>query len=169
MAAALASLALGLALARPTAAGTAAAAAAASTAPMWRELEAHCDSGMCALADGSRLSAPSNTTDCKGRLLAYEYGLKLLPSRKPQLESFDALQLEATCGVTRPRAMPPVAPPLAVADGLTFVVSPGESIVAAVYVASLALQTPLLFVLPSLSGGVPALPHSALARGRRAI
>lgn len=44
----------------------------------------------------------SNTTDCKGRLLAYEYGLLKIPARAPQLESFDALELATTCGVTRP-------------------------------------------------------------------
>ena len=44
-----------------------------------------------------------NTTDCKGRLLAYEFGLKLIPARKPQLESLDALELSSGCGVTRPR------------------------------------------------------------------
>jgi hypothetical protein len=90
----------------------ASAAAAAALNPdgsvdisrMWRELEQHCAQGHCSLAAGSRLSAMANTTDCKGRLLAYEYGLKLLPGRKPQLESFDALQLESTCGVTRPAA-----------------------------------------------------------------
>ena len=35
-------------------------------------------------------------------MLAYEYGLSILPARSPQLEVFDALQLAATCGVTRP-------------------------------------------------------------------
>eukprot|EP01048_Picozoa_sp_COSAG05_P002813 COSAG05_NODE_122_length_17611_cov_47.044655_11_plen_437_part_00 len=74
------------------------------TAEMWRELDSHCKQGRCSLSEGSQLSAAANTTDCKGRMLAYEYGLKLLPGRAPQLESFDALQLESTCGVTRPAA-----------------------------------------------------------------
>ena len=85
-------------------AGSWAGAVEVDTAAMWRELESHCARGLCTLATGSRLSALANTTDCKGRMLAYEYGLTLIPSRKPQLESFDALQLEATCGVTRPPA-----------------------------------------------------------------
>ena len=34
-------------------------------------------------------------------MLAYEYGLKIIPARKAQLESFDALNLETSCGVTR--------------------------------------------------------------------
>ena len=44
----------------------AAAATAADTDRMWRELETHCGEGLCALADGSRLSAIANTTDCAG-------------------------------------------------------------------------------------------------------
>ena len=48
---------------------------------------------LCSLAKGSKLAAIANTTDCKGRLLAYEYGLMLIPDRKPQLESFDASTL----------------------------------------------------------------------------
>jgi hypothetical protein len=110
---------------------------------MWRELDAHCAQGLCLLAEGSvpHLAPGSitNTTDCRGRLLAYEYGLKLLPARQPQLESFDALQLESTCGVTRPPAAPLVAPPLGntkngddspAAALLQFVVRPGQSIAA---------------------------------------
>ena len=49
-----------------------AVAAATDTGRMWRELEAHCGKGLCALAVGSRLSPTANSTDCKGRLLAYE-------------------------------------------------------------------------------------------------
>lgn len=49
-----------------------------------------------------KMDQESNTTDCKGRLLAYEYGLLKIPARAPQLESFDALELATTCGVTRP-------------------------------------------------------------------
>jgi len=90
-------------------------AATSSTAPaadivlMWRQLRHHCDAGKCSLAEGSRLSGPANSTDCKGRLLAYEYGRQLLPARGLQLETFDALQLEATCGVARPAAAPAAA------------------------------------------------------------
>ena len=80
---------------------------------MWSELEEHCSRGRCSIATGSRSDASGfdrwvgkgdeldNTTECKGRLLAYEYGLKILPARAPQVESFDALELEG-CGVTRP-------------------------------------------------------------------
>ena len=37
---------------------------------------------------------------------AYQYGLQLIPSRAPQIESFEALELGATCGVTRPLGVP---------------------------------------------------------------
>ena len=92
---------------------------------MWREMESHCAAGKCALADGSRLSATANTTDCRGRLLAYEYGLTLQPARKPQLESFDALQLATTCGVTRPPAVRVTNLPLNIPNnGTSFFVDP---------------------------------------------
>ena len=116
--------------------------AAAFTATMWRELEAHCGAGHCFLAEGSRLSAEANTTDCKGRLLAYQYGLTLIPARKPQLESFDALQLESTCGVTRPSgtsaALQPPLPLEVDVDGLSWSVAPGSSIHAALALARAA-------------------------------
>ena len=82
---------------------------------MWSELEQHCSHGLCSIATGSRSDTSGfdrwvgkndeleNTTECKGRLLAYEYGLKIIPARAPQVESFDALELEG-CGVTRPTA-----------------------------------------------------------------
>eukprot|EP01043_Picozoa_sp_COSAG02_P022223 COSAG02_NODE_1149_length_14210_cov_40.850542_10_plen_510_part_00 len=113
-------------------------ASSATTEPdiagMWRELEAHCSAGRCTRATGSRAddssaalwqdkitdSPTGAATDCKGRMLAYEYGLKLLPSRKPQLESFDALELHTTCGVSRPRASKPLVPDLRVPTGATF-------------------------------------------------
>ena len=38
-------------------------------ATMWREVEAHCAAGRCAVGTGSKLDAIANTTDCKGRLL----------------------------------------------------------------------------------------------------
>lgn len=101
------------------------------TAAMWRELESHCARGLCTLATGSRLSALANTTDCRGRMLAYEYGLTLIPSRNPQLESFDALQLETTCGVTRPPAAletvaVPQLPAMAAGGALFFVSADGD-------------------------------------------
>jgi hypothetical protein len=71
-------------------------------ARMWRDIETHCSNGNCEVSTGSKLDAIANTTDCKGRLLAYEYGLALIPARAPQMESFEALELEKTCGVTPP-------------------------------------------------------------------
>jgi hypothetical protein len=103
-----------LLLALPVPAASASSAAVVDTASMWRELEAHCAQGRCSIASGSRDDDSGfsrwvgkgdelqNTTECKGRMLAYEYGLKTLPARAPQLESFDALELEDNCGVTRP-------------------------------------------------------------------
>jgi len=61
-----------------------------------------------------------NSTDCHARLLAYQYALSLLPERSPQLEVFDALELQ-TCNITRPssssssstiQATPPSKPPV---------------------------------------------------------
>jgi hypothetical protein len=105
------------------------------TQRMWRELEEHCTQGRCAIPTGSRDDTSgfdrwvgkgdeqlTNTTECKGRMLAYEYGLKIIPARAPQLEAFDALELETNCGVTRPTALgqpPPVALHVP-ADALTF-------------------------------------------------
>ena len=103
----------------------ASASMSAETAPMWAQLERHCAAGLCEVGEGSKLGQMANTTDCKGRLLAYEYGLKLLPERKPQLESFDALQLADNCGVTRPTAVAAVAPAaLRAPDGLAWHVHP---------------------------------------------
>jgi hypothetical protein len=127
-------LVFGLASHSQAAAATAARAEPVDIASMWRELEAHCSSGRCTRATGSRADDSSAAlwqdkitdtptgaaTDCKGRLLAYEYGLKLLPSRKPQLESFDALELHTTCGVSRPHASDPLVPELRVPAGATF-------------------------------------------------
>ena len=119
--------------------GSSASAASSDvdTAAMWRELEAHCSAGRCGLATGTAAdrsgaalwedkitdSPTGAATDCKGRMLAYEYGLKLLPSRKPQLESFDALELHTTCGVTRPTLSSGAAgivPELRTPSGATF-------------------------------------------------
>ena len=81
------------------------AVVANATASMWQELNEHCTAGKCTLHSGSKrkMDGIANTTDCKGRLLAYEYGLLKIPARAPQLESFDALELSVTCGVTRPK------------------------------------------------------------------
>ena len=38
---------------------------------MWKQLYAHCAAGKCSLSKGSKLSGLANTTDCKGRMLAY--------------------------------------------------------------------------------------------------
>ena len=127
-------LLLPLLLAAPTPSASSAATTEPDIAGMWRELEAHCSAGRCTRAKGSRAddssaalwqdkitdSPTGAATDCKGRMLAYEYGLKLLPSRKPQLESFDALELHTTCGVSRPRASEPLVPDLRVPTGATF-------------------------------------------------
>ena len=49
-----------------------------------------------------------NSTECKGRMLAYDYALQLQPARAPLLEVFDALfgtaQGGYQCNVTRPPA-----------------------------------------------------------------
>ena len=76
-------------------------------ASMWKELDSHCAAGLCGLHSGSKSKLPgiANTTDCKGRLLAYEFALNLIPDRAPQREVFDALELADTCGVTPPKAM----------------------------------------------------------------
>lgn len=81
---------------------------------MWSELNTHCGSGRCSLHTGSerKLEALTNTTDCKGRMLAYEYALKRIPARAPQRDVFDALELFTTCGVTPPSDAP--AAPVAV-------------------------------------------------------
>ena len=77
-------------------------------AGMRLELESACARGECRkhsnTSDGIK-----NTTECHGRLTAYEFGLSLIPLRSPQIESFDALELES-CGITRPAdtPLPPV-------------------------------------------------------------
>ena len=67
------------------AAGHAAAEVVVDTVAMWAELDAHCAAGKCVTHEGSKLHQLANTTDCAGRMLAYEYGLTLIPSRKPQV------------------------------------------------------------------------------------
>ena len=88
--------------------GLAAAAAAARVdlAAMRGELVSACARGEClSHSNESTVSAVHNTTDCHGRLTAYEYSLTLIPARAPQIEVFDALELEG-CGVTRPADTP---------------------------------------------------------------
>lgn len=75
-------------------------------ASMWRQMRAHCSSGLCRTDSGSKLGALQNTTECHGRMLAYEFGLTRIPARAPQREAFDALQLETLCGVTPPLGQP---------------------------------------------------------------
>ena len=56
-----------------------------------------------------------NTTECHGRMVAYEYSLQIMPDDKaPLREAFDALELFAMCGVQPPsssmsRSRPPRA------------------------------------------------------------
>ena len=61
----------------------------------------------------------TNSTECKGRMLAYEYALKLQPARAPLLDVFDALfgtsHGDYQCNVSRPAAVGP-AWPLSAAD-----------------------------------------------------
>jgi len=71
-------------------------------ARMWEELRSACTQGLCHRHSNTS-SAVSNTTDCKGRLLAYEYGLQIQPGRGALEEVFDALELH-TCGVTLPKS-----------------------------------------------------------------
>ena len=85
---------------------------------MWFQLRAHCDAGRCqgmpsthidsahhgsstkkaVLATAAAAAAPAtaarNTTECHGRMLAYEYGLRLQPARAPLQLAFDALELQ---------------------------------------------------------------------------
>ena len=66
-----------------------------------------------------------NTTECEIRLLAYEYALKAQPQRAAtkMVEVFDALELQASCGVARPTpaALPPPSYPLPAAGTALYV------------------------------------------------
>mmetsp|Transcript_23634 Transcript_23634/g.73009 ORF Transcript_23634/g.73009 Transcript_23634/m.73009 type:complete len:873 (+) Transcript_23634:238-2856(+) len=71
-----------------------------------------------------------NSTECYARLLTYEYALELQPDRAPMVEAFDALELEATCGVDRPEpngtaVFPPTTP--VVADAVVVAVDGDDS------------------------------------------
>ena len=109
-------------------AATAAATIQVDTASMWAELKGHCAAGLCKNAEGAKMRDIHNSTDCHGRMLAYEYALTIIPARNPQLETFDALNLETTCGVTRPTHLgkPPHAavPDHGCSPELTFHVHP---------------------------------------------
>ena len=72
-----------------------AASMSAETAPMWAELESHCAAGLCEVAEGSKLGQMANTTDCKGRMLAYEFGLKLIPARAPQRQPLSTRSIDS--------------------------------------------------------------------------
>ena len=113
-----------------TAAAAAGLAVQVDTASMWSELKAHCAAGRCSTAEGSKMRDIHNSTDCHGRMLAYEYALTIIPARAPQLETFDGLNLETTCGVTRPthlgKAPPASVPDHRAAAALTFHVHPTD-------------------------------------------
>lgn len=67
---------------------------------MGAEMWSACQRGACHRHSNTSLEI-TNTTDCLSRMLAYEFGLKLLPARAPQRDTFDALELQS-CGVTPP-------------------------------------------------------------------
>ena len=93
--------ALALLLAASLSCFVSASATTVHVGTMRGELAAACARGECrAHSNESSVSLLKNTTDCHGRLLAYEYSLTLIPARAPQVEVFDALELEG-CGVTR--------------------------------------------------------------------
>jgi hypothetical protein len=102
---------------------TRAVAATVDVDAMRAELVSACARGGClSHSNASSVSAVKNTTDCHGRLTAYEYSLTLIPARAPQVEVFDALELEG-CGVTRPQDAPWPAVKLNVSSsGTTFYV-----------------------------------------------
>ena len=54
----------------------------------------------------------------------HRFGLTLIPARKPQLESFDALELDSGCGVTRPIEVAFTPASLALPAGVAFHVAP---------------------------------------------
>ena len=73
-------------------AGTAVAAPGLALRSAWEAVDRTCAAGQCARHSSSSLEA-SNATDCKMRLLMYEFGLGLIPALSPQREVFDALEL----------------------------------------------------------------------------
>eukprot|EP00928_Gymnodinium_smaydae_P025336 TRINITY_DN20214_c0_g1_i1.p1 TRINITY_DN20214_c0_g1~~TRINITY_DN20214_c0_g1_i1.p1 ORF type:complete len:1042 (+),score=101.64 TRINITY_DN20214_c0_g1_i1:41-3127(+) len=74
------------------------------TARMRSELISACTRTACWRHSNTSESI-KNSTDCHARLLAYEFSLSLIPLRAPQVEVFDALELES-CGITRPSDSP---------------------------------------------------------------
>eukprot|EP01043_Picozoa_sp_COSAG02_P029584 COSAG02_NODE_1848_length_10680_cov_53.675551_5_plen_486_part_00 len=105
----------------------AASDAAVDSIPRMRsELQAACARGECRKHSNTTEGSILNTTECHGRLLAYEFGLSLIPLRAPQIESFDALELES-CGITRPANTP--LPPIKLnvsSAGTTVFVDPAK-------------------------------------------
>ena len=100
-------------------------AAAVDLARMRSELQTACERGECRLHSNTTAGI-KNTTECHGRLTAYEFGLSLIPLRSPQIESFDALELES-CGITRPADTP--LPPIKLnvsSGGTTVFVDPAK-------------------------------------------
>jgi hypothetical protein len=72
---------------------------------MRAQLVSACARGECLSHSNESKTLVHNTTDCHGRLTAYEYALTLIPARAPQVEVFDALELEG-CGIVRPEDTP---------------------------------------------------------------
>ena len=92
---------------------------------MKAELNAACAAGLCERHSNTSI-AVKNTTDCRSRLLAYEFALQLVPLRAPCIEVFDALELH-TCNITRPPDVPRRAVPLNVSKaGTTVYVDPAR-------------------------------------------
>jgi hypothetical protein len=97
-----------------------ASGAAPDLSALWHSVHRACEKGRCHRHSNSSEHV-KNTTDCKARLLMYEYGLRLIPRLSPQREVFDALELE-NCGLSPPSARRP-AWDLEVADaGCSFYV-----------------------------------------------
>ena len=112
-------LLLGAAAAAAAPAASAAAAHAVNVTRMREQLNAACANNACGRHSNTS-AVIKNTTDCHGRLTAYEFGLSLIPLRAPQLEAFDALELEG-CGVARPADTPMAPVKLNVSTGGTTV------------------------------------------------
>ena len=54
---------------------------------------------------------PSNSTECRFRALTYAAALQRMPWKAPLRNVFDALELQAMCGYSPPKAPAPAAPP----------------------------------------------------------
>ena len=62
----------------------------------WRAIESACAAGRC-VKHSNATRETTDSTDCKVRMLMYEYGNGLIPALSPQREVFDALELQS-CG-----------------------------------------------------------------------